>query len=84
LQYYIRETTDYSVDRTYIFNFDSLGYKNAGALERLSWYLRMEAKYKKGIEVPGIVEGRTALVKCPFMCPVALKSVTDAAAAKFV
>jgi len=46
----------------------------------------MEAKYKKCIEVPGIVEGRTALVQSPFMCPViiALKSGTGANPAKFV
>jgi hypothetical protein len=50
----------YSFNRTYIFTFDSLG--SPQALKRLSSYLMMEAKVKKGVEIVGIVEGQAALV----------------------
>jgi len=51
-----------SFHRTYIFTFDSLGSRHPQALKRLSAYLRMEAKDKKGVNAEGIIEGKNALV----------------------
>jgi Ulp1 family protease len=44
-----------SFHRTYIFIFDSLGSQHPQALKNLTAYLRMEAKYKKGIDATGII-----------------------------
>jgi len=56
--------------RTYIFSFDSLGVKRGKAVEKLTRYLEMEAKYKKGVDVPGKVDGKTALVRFLLLFPV--------------
>ena len=47
---------------TYIFTFDSLGGSHRLAVERLSSYLRMEAKSKKGSEVTSEVHSMAASV----------------------
>lgn len=48
--------------RTYIFTFDSLGQPHARVIERLSAYLRMEAKNKKGVDAAGMIDGTNAPV----------------------
>jgi hypothetical protein len=56
------DTTN-SFYRTYIFIFDSLGGQHDEAIGHLSSYLQMEAKQKKGLEIPGIA-GISARVQC--------------------
>ncbi len=48
--------------RTYIFTFDSLGGRHPQAIKKLSAYLKMEAKDKKGIDNAKTAEGKLALV----------------------
>ena len=52
--------------RTYIFTFDSLGIRHPQAIKKLSAYLRMEAKSKKGVDARGLIEGKNALVNFLF------------------
>ncbi|KAF8195366.1 hypothetical protein BJ912DRAFT_138312 [Pholiota molesta] len=49
-------------NKTYVFTFDSLGTNHPHAAKKLSQYLRMEAKDKKGIPNAGVATGRTAYV----------------------
>ncbi len=58
-----KKLTSHVVYRTHIFVFDSLAGEHAQAVERLSRYLRMEAKHKKGLEILGEVEGIDAQVQ---------------------
>ena len=54
--------------RTYIFTFDSLGGRHPQAIKRLSAYLKMEAKDKKGVDNAAVAEGKMALV-CVIVFP---------------
>jgi hypothetical protein len=48
--------------RTYIFTFDSLGGRHPQAIKKLSAYLKMEARDKKGIDNAAVAGGKPALV----------------------
>ena len=58
------DTTN-SFYRTYIFTFDSMGGTHDEVIRQLSSYLQMEAKHKKGIDIPSI-DGIDAKVQ--FFC----------------
>ncbi len=65
-----KKLTSHVIYRTHIFVFNSLGGKHAQAVKRLSRYLRMEAKHKKGLEISGEVEGIDTQVQFLFCFPV--------------
>ena len=48
--------------RTYIFTFDSLGHPHAQVIKRLTAYLRIEAKNKRGVDAAGMIDGINAPV----------------------
>lgn len=51
-----------TLDRTYIFTFDSLGTKHPAAARNLSHYLQLEAKDKKSLDETTPPSAATALV----------------------
>lgn len=54
-----------NLHRTCIFTFDSLGSRHPQVFDKLSAYLKMEARYKKGIDVTGTILAKASPVYSP-------------------